>query len=168
VFAVGEPIGGWIADRLIAMGWKEIFSRKLIITAAYLASILLLAAGRAEDNRAAVMLLGAASLVGLSTGNIYALVQRMSPDREVGFATGVLNFAGNLSGIVAPIVTGLIIARTGSYYPAFVVAVCILLAALPVYWTMVKEEVDESKQLGAEKGRTLQANEVELFDEEQS
>jgi MFS family permease len=141
VFALGEPIGGWIADRLIALGWNELFIRKLIISIAYLASVMLLAAGRADDNRSAMMLLGAASLVGLSTGNIYALIQRMTTDGEVGFATGFLNFAGNLSGIVAPIVTGLIIARTGSYYPAFVVAVIVLLAALPIYWTMVREEL---------------------------
>ncbi len=145
VFALGEPIGGWIADRLTATGLSETFSRKLIITVAYTSSLMLLAAGRAADNHAAVILLGAASIVGLSTGNIYALLQRMTDANEVGFATGFLNLAGNLSGIVAPIVTGIIIGKTGSYYPAFVVAVCVLLAALPVYWTMVREESNPAR-----------------------
>jgi nitrate/nitrite transporter NarK len=54
--------------------------------------------------------------------------------------TGFLNFAGNISGVAAPIVTGILIARTGSYYPGFVVAVVILLMALPAYWWMVGEK----------------------------
>ena len=100
--------------------------------------VLLIPAGLARDNHSALMFLGGASLVGLSTANIYALVQRLSPDGEVGFSIGFMNLAGNLSGVAAPLVTGLIIARTGSYFPAFVVAVAALLAVLPIYWLMVK------------------------------
>ncbi len=137
-FTLAEPIGGWMADRLVAIGWDEIFSRKLIITASYLSSILLIPAGRVDGIAACVMLLGGASLVGLSSGNIFALVQRISPDKDVGFSMGVLNLAGNISGVVAPLVTGLIVERTGSYSTAFTVAVVILLAVIPLYWWMVK------------------------------
>jgi MFS family permease len=137
-FTIGEPVGGWIADRLVAFGWDEIYSRKVIITVAYLTSILLIPAGLVADNLTAVFLLGGASLMGLSTANIFALVQRITRGGEVGFSIGVLNLAGNLSGVAAPLATGLIIARTGSYFPAFVVAVVVLLAAIPIYWLMVK------------------------------
>jgi len=112
IFAIGEPVGGWIADQLVRAGWEEVTSRKVIIAAAYLSSILLIPAGLARDNHSALLLLGGASLVGLSTANIYA--------------------------VAAPLITGLIIDRTGSYFPAFVVAVAALLAVLPVYWRMVK------------------------------
>jgi ACS family D-galactonate transporter-like MFS transporter len=137
-FTLGEPIGGWIADRLVAIGWDEIYSRKVIITASYLTSLLLIPAALVADNTTAVFLLGGASLMGLSTGNIFALVQRTSRAGEVGFSIGFLNLAGNVPGVVAPIVTGLIVARTGSYLPAFVVAIAVLLAAIPIYWLMVK------------------------------
>ncbi len=83
------------------------------------------------------MLLGGASLVGLSTGNLYALVQRVSAGGNVCLI-GVFNLMGNISGVVAPLVTGEIIAKTGSYFPAFVVAVIVLLAVLPPYWLMVR------------------------------
>jgi nitrate/nitrite transporter NarK len=78
--------------------------------------------------------------VGLSTANIFALVQRITRDGEVGFSIGVLNLAGNLSGVAAPIATGFIIAQTGSYFPAFVVAVAALFLALPFYWLMVRKD----------------------------
>jgi len=137
-FALGEPIGGWIADRLVAIGLDETFTRKVVITASFLTGILLIPAGMATSTKATVLLLGGASLVGLSTGNLYALVQRISSDGNVGFSIGLFNLAGNLSGVAAPLITGLIIAKTGSYFPAFVVAVVILLAVLPPYWLMVK------------------------------
>jgi Atg22-like efflux protein len=42
--------------------------------------------------------------------------------------------------VLAPIVTGILIERTGSYYPGFVVAVVLLLSALPSYWWIVGEK----------------------------
>lgn len=137
-FALAEPIGGWMADRLVAIGWEETLARKTIVTAAYLSGILLIPAGLVAGTNFAVLLLGGASLVGLSTGNLYALVQRISSPGDVGFSVGFFNLAGNLSGVAAPLVTGLIIAKTGSYFPAFVVAAVILLAVLPLHWLMVK------------------------------
>lgn len=139
-FALGEPIGGWIADRLIASGWDEGFSRKVVITAAYFSSLLLIPAGLVASTASSVALLAGASLVGLSTGNLYALVQRVSPEGDVGFSMGVYNFAGNISGVVAPLVTGVLIERSGSYFPAFVVAVAVLLSVLPLYWLVMQTD----------------------------
>jgi MFS family permease len=138
-FAIGEPLGGFIADRMVAFGWNELTARKTMITAAYLTSLLLIPAGLVAETHSAVLFLGGASLVGLSTANMYALVQRVSAAGEVGFATGVFNLAGNIPGVLAPLITGLIVERTGSYFPAFVVAVAVLIAAVPVYWTMVRD-----------------------------
>jgi len=137
-FTLGEPIGGWLADRMVARGMDEIFSRKVIISASYLTSIVLIPAALVDDKIHAVGLIAIASLVGLSTANIFALVQRITRGGEVGFSIGVLNLAGNLSGAIAPIVTGMIIEQTGSYLPAFILAVIVLLLAIPIYWLMVK------------------------------
>ncbi|HTS65441.1 MAG TPA: MFS transporter [Candidatus Acidoferrales bacterium] len=140
VFGASEPLGGWIADRLVEHGRSECRARKIVVTAAFFTSIMLLIAGRMADDTAAVLMIGAASLVGLATGNLYALLASVAPQGAVGTWMGILNFAGNISGILAPIVTGLLIARTGSYYPGFVVAVVILHLGLPAYWWMVSEK----------------------------
>jgi len=139
VFAVSEPLGGWIADRMVAHGYDQRRSRKAIITVAFVTSILLLFAGRAAGDTTAVLLIGGASLVGLSTGNIYALLASVAPEGAIGTWMGICNFAGNLCGIVTPIVTGILIQSTGSYYPGFVVAVIVLNLGLPAYWWMVGE-----------------------------
>jgi MFS family permease len=140
VFALSEPLGGWISDRLVRAGWNETRSRKGILTFAFLMSLLFLPAGLVSNNVTAILLMGASSLVGLATGNQLALVQRMAPPGAVGMWTGTFNFCGNLSGIVAPLATGVLIARTGSFFPGFVVAVAVLLAGLPAYWWIVKDK----------------------------
>ena len=137
VFAIAEPAGGWIADHLTAMGHSEIRARKTVVTVAFFTSLMLLVAGRTPGDTAAIVLIAGASLVGFATGNLYALLASVAPEGEVGTWMGILNFAGNISGIVAPIVTGLLIARTGSHYPGFVVAVVVLHLGLPAYWWMV-------------------------------
>ena len=77
-------------------------------------SLMLLPAGLMSSDVSAILLLGGASLVGLATGNQLALLQRMAPPNGVGMWTGTFNFSGNLSGIAAPLITGILIARTGS------------------------------------------------------
>lgn len=139
VFTVSEPLGGWIADRLVTFGFNERRARKAVVTAAFFSSVMLLVAARTAGDTAAVWMIGAASLVGLATGNLYTLTANAAPEDTVGVWMGFLNFAGNVSGVVAPVVTGLLIQRTGSYYPGFAVAVVILHLALPAYWWIVGE-----------------------------
>jgi MFS family permease len=140
VFAASEPLGGWMADRLVRFGYSERGSRKIIVTGAFVTSLMLLAAGHLADDRSAVLAIGAASLVGLATGNLYSLLAGVAPEGSVGTWMGIMNFAGNIPGVAAPIVTGVLIQRTGSYYPAFVVAVALLILALPSYWWLVGEK----------------------------
>jgi MFS family permease len=149
VYAVSEPLGGWLADRLIRLGWSESRARKTIITIGFSTSLLLLPASRIASDFGAVLLIGGASLVGLSTANMLALLQLAAPPDGVGLWTGMLNFIGNISGIVAPVVTGILIARTGSFYPGFVVSVAVLLAGAPVYWWLVKAR---SREYAAQAG----------------
>ena len=137
VFAISEPMGGWIADRLIRWGWDETRSRKGLITVAFITGLLLIPAARVQNAHAAIILIMGASLVGLATGNLFAILQSCAPPEDVGVWTGFENFAGNLGGIIAPTATGFLIARTGSYLPGFVLAALVLLTGLLAYWLIV-------------------------------
>ena len=137
VFGASEPIGGWIADRLVASGWDETRTRKWIITIAFLTGLLLIPASWAASATVAVWLVAGASLVGLATGNLIVVLQSCAPENEVGIWTGFENFAGNIGGILAPILTGFLIQKTGSYLPGFVLAPLVLVAGLLAYWFVV-------------------------------
>jgi MFS family permease len=126
-FGVAEPIGGGIADNLIRRGWDETRTRKGIVTGAFFMGLLLIPAMRTSDTRMAIGLLIGASLVGVSTGNLLAILQSCSPLEKVGIWTGAENFAGNLAGIIAPLAVGLLIRRRGSYVPGFELGSIVLL-----------------------------------------
>jgi nitrate/nitrite transporter NarK len=80
-----------------------------------------------------------ASLVGLATGNLFAIIQSCAPPEDVGVWTGFENFAGNVGGVIAPAATGLLIAGTSSYLPGFALAALVLLTGLLAYWFIVGE-----------------------------
>ena len=52
---------------------------------------------------------------------------------------GVGNFIGNIGGILSPLVTGILISRTGSYIPGFALAPVVLVAGLLSFWFVVGE-----------------------------
>jgi len=136
-FGVSEPLGGWIGDRLIHRGWDETRTRKGMITAAFLFGLLLIPAAQVESSRLAIALIIGASLVGLATGNLLVILQSCAPPEEVGVWTGCENFAGNIGGILAPLATGFLIARTGSFLAAFVLGPTLLVSGLISYWFIV-------------------------------
>ena len=139
IFGVCMPLGGWIGDVLIRSGWDETRARKGMLTVAFLCGLMLIPAVRVSNPQTALTFFCAASMVGLATGNMMAILQGCAPAARLGFWTGWENFGGNLGGVLSPIATGFLIVRTGSYAPGFGVAVLVLLAGLLCYWIVVGE-----------------------------
>ncbi len=139
VFGICQAVGGWLADWFIRWGWDQTLTRKTMITIAFICGLLLIPAARADSAFAALAFLMGGSLVGLAAGNIFAIVQCCAPPDEVGIWTGFENFAGNIGGILAPLLTGVLIARTGTYLPGFALAAGVLVAGLLAYWFIVGE-----------------------------
>ena len=139
VFGVSEPIGGWIADRLVRIGWNETRVRKSVVTVAFLTGLCLIPAARVNHPGAAVALIVGGCFVGLACGNLLVILQSCSPETEVGLWTGVYNFVGNVAGIVSPLITGFLIAQTGSYTPPFVLAAALIAVGPLAFWLIVGE-----------------------------
>lgn len=139
VFGLSEPIGGWIADRLIATGWTETRARKGIVTVAFMTGLFLIPAARVTTPGAAVALIIGGCLVGLATGNLLVILQSCAPPDEIGLWTGVYNFVGNIAGILSPLITGFLIAKTGSYVPPFVLAAVLIALGPLAFWLIVGE-----------------------------
>jgi nitrate/nitrite transporter NarK len=137
VFGVCQPLGGWITDWFIRWGWDETCARKTMLTVAFLSGLLLIPAARDESPHAALGFLMGASLVGLAVGNLFGVIQCCAPPDDVGIWTGFENFAGNMGGVLAPIATGFLIGRTGTYLPGFALAAGPLVAGLIAYWFIV-------------------------------
>ena len=140
-FGLSEPLGGWVADALIRRGWDETRTRKGAVIGPFLAGIFIVPAAYAHTVTGAVLFICGASLIGFATGNLTAILQSCAPPHEVGRWTGVENLAGNVGGIIAPVVMGLLILRTGSFIPGFVVAALVILIGGASYgWVVGKLE----------------------------
>jgi MFS transporter, ACS family, D-galactonate transporter len=138
VFGICQPLGGWIADRLIRRGWDPARTRKMIISFAFLSGLLIIPAAYTTSKDVALLLISGGCLVGLSAANQLVLLQGCTPPRQVGLAVGVYNFVGNIAGILAPIITGFVIKFSGgSYTAAFIVAAVMLAASQLSYWFIV-------------------------------
>ena len=138
-FTVSEPLGGWIADAFIRCGYNETVVRKSVVCLAFFFGLLLIPATRVSSALSSVWLIAGGSLAGLGWANTLAFPQCCAPDNEVGTWTGVMNFAANLGGVVAPLVTGFLIARTGSYTPGFTLGALVLVAGAFSYWFILGE-----------------------------
>ena len=144
VFGASEPIGGWLADRLIRRGWSETRARKGVVTFAFLTGLLLIPAARVNTPGVAVALIVGGCLVGLATGNLLVILQSCAPPRAIGLWTGVYNFIGNIAGILSPLITGFLIERTDSYTPPFMLAAALIAVGPIALWTIVSDLSDAS------------------------
>ncbi|MBV9074632.1 MAG: MFS transporter [Acidobacteria bacterium] len=133
IFGVCEPAGGFLADSLIKRGFNEVRTRKNLIAIGFLCALFLIAAVRVSHPAAAIACLFGACMVGLATGNLIVLLQCCAPSEHVGIWMGTQNFAGNLAGIAAPLLVGLLIKSTGSYVPGFTLGAVVLLAGIAGY-----------------------------------
>src|SRR6185369_3677274 len=114
--ATVAALGGWFADRMIARGGDPVGVRKAFTIAGFV--IASTEVFGALSNSIPVALFWAVfslSGLGLATANYWALTQTLIPGGAIGRIVGIQNCAANLPGIVAPILTGWLKQKTGSY-----------------------------------------------------
>ena len=131
MIGVTAVLAGWWADRLISKGGSPTKVRKSFIAGGLLLNTLMLPASMAESDTLSLGLFFAACFaLGLTTANHWAVTQTMAGPLAAGKWTGMQNAFGNIAGVVAPYLTGVIVEKTGSFYLAFVaVAVVVVLGA---------------------------------------
>jgi MFS family permease len=139
--ATGAVMGGWLADAWIRRGASATLARKTFcVTGLSGAAVLLLPAALAAGQVTSMALLILASFVfGLYTANLFAVTQTLAGVAAAGKWTGIQNGVGNLAGIVAPVVTGFIVERTGEFYFAFVWVSVLLLVGAFSYLVIIRK-----------------------------
>jgi MFS family permease len=131
-------LSGWLSDRWIASGATPTLVRKTFTGGGIaMAGIFLgLAAVLGPRTCLAMLVLGVISF-GVSSSNTWAITQTLAGPQAAGRWTGFQNFVGNLAGVVAPAVTGFVVARTGHFYLAFAILTAVALAGTLTWAFMV-------------------------------
>jgi nitrate/nitrite transporter NarK len=79
---------------------------------------------------------------GVCSSNTWAITQTLAGPQAAGRWTGFQNFVGNLAGVMAPAITGLVLARTGHFYWAFAILAAVALAG-STFWVFLVGPVEQ-------------------------
>lgn len=114
--SVGVLFGGQISDALVRRSGSASLGRKLPIVAGLLMSSTIVTAAFLKSNELVIVVMSIA-FFGQGMSNLgWTLISDVAPRRLVGLTGGLFNFCTNLAGIVTPIVIGLVISATGSFF----------------------------------------------------
>jgi MFS transporter, ACS family, D-galactonate transporter len=139
--AVVAILAGWAADRMIKKGRDAVMVRKRFAIAGLLVGSTQIFGAFAESNNVAIFFaVLSLSGLGLMTANYWALTQTLIPGGSVGRIVGLQNMAAQAPGIVAPILTGWLVQKTGNYEAPMVLIAVFLAIGIAAYLFLVKRE----------------------------
>jgi MFS family permease len=139
--ATATMCAGWISDRWIASGATPTRVRKTVVCCGLAGSMIILPVAAVRDDTASLVLLVLACMsFGAYTSNHWAITQTLAGPLAAGRWTSLQNGVGNLSGIVAAWLTGLVVDRTHSFVLPFAIAAAIAVAGA-LLWGVVVQEV---------------------------
>ena len=135
--AISVLASGWLADRWIAAGGTPTRVLKTFCgTGLALASFSFVLVFLVADHTIAMtILIFSCMALGMCSPNLWTMTQILAGPQTAGKWAGLENFCGNLAGIIAPILAGFILQRTGEFFWAFAItgAVTLLGAASYVF-----------------------------------
>jgi MFS family permease len=143
VNAVSALGAGWGIDRWIARGGSTSLIYKSIMAAAHLGSVacmLCMAMGSRPWALGAIYVFQI--LTGISSPGTYAIPQILAGASATGRWVGIQNSIGNLAGIVAPALTGIIIGAAHHFTEAFLLAAAVSMLGL-VGWVWMLPKLTE-------------------------
>jgi len=136
IFATASDliVGGWLIDHLIKRGGDETKVRKGVLITGMVFGLAVFGATRTASPYVAIAWISIA-LSGLAaTAPVgWSLPALLAPKGGTGTVGGLMNFMNNLTGVLAPAVTGYIVEKTGSFDYAFLVAGVVLLGGIVAF-----------------------------------
>jgi ACS family D-galactonate transporter-like MFS transporter len=148
--AVAAILAGWGSDALIRRGHSATVVRKSVIVTGLLLSVVALPSAFVADISLSIWLLSLAYVAGgIFASNLWAVSQTLAGPAAAGKWAGLQNCFGAITGILAPVITGLIVQGTGSFRLAFAVPAALAVGGAASYLFLVGpiREIDWSARL---------------------
>ncbi len=140
VYAASSIVTGWLTDRWLAAGGSVTLVRKTTIISGHLltaSAMLGCMIGSAPVAIASLFLAGVA--FGFNSPVLYSIGQTLAGPRGGGTWIAFQNCLGNVAGIVAPIVTGAVVDRTGEFTWAFAAAGLVSVVGAASWAVMIRK-----------------------------
>ncbi|MFS2223060.1 MFS transporter [Pantoea sp. B65] len=130
-----EVVAGWASDRVVHSGRLSLTAtRKLFLTIGLLMALCIGFAPFTDSVFMTVFLLCVAkSGTTVAASQVWALPGDVAPKNSVSIVAGLQNTVSNLGGAIGPIVTGAIVAATGSFTFALVFSAALVVLGIINY-----------------------------------
>ena len=127
-------VGGWLVDHLIRKGYDANKVRKAVLIVGLVMGFAVIGAAYTKDiNVAIVWITIATAGIAFHAPVGWSIPALIAPRNSTGTVGGIMNLFNNLAGFFAPTVTGIIVARTGSFSAAIITAAVILVIGMISY-----------------------------------
>lgn len=137
--AATSVLTGWISDRWLAAGAGANRVRKAgLIAGLLLITACLLACAHANAAGALLAMAGCGAGIGIFTPALFATPQTLAGPLAIGRWFGIQNCFGNLAGMTAPLVTGMVVDRTGNFAFAFLIAALMAVFGIVAFGFVVR------------------------------
>ena len=137
----GVLFGGWLSNELIKGGMNTILARKIPIAGgAILAAAAVIPAAFVTNVPLVIALLSIGYFgAQVPIGCLWTLAADVAPSNQVASLGAIQNFGGFIGAAVAPIITGAVLAATGSFTGVFVIGGILLVVGALSYGLFVKD-----------------------------
>lgn len=142
IFAVvGEVITAFIIDRFIAKGYSPTYVKKLPICLGLILSTVIIFSLFTTNFIAITTLLTISYIFLVSASvSIWSIPQELAINKQdIAIIGSIQNTFSNISGIVAPIITGYLYGATGSFLWPFILSIILSLVGAFSYWVIAGE-----------------------------
>ncbi|WXL26979.1 MFS transporter [Ectopseudomonas mendocina] len=118
---IGELVGGWIADKWRSNGGQpNTVMRSMFAGSSAMAAVCILLVAYASNTTLTITLLCVALFFIRWCGMYWFLPATLGGKSKAGVLGGGMNFCGNMVGVIVPILIGLIVQFTASYFLALI------------------------------------------------
>ena len=139
--AVSALAMGWLCDRWIRNGRTPNVVYKSLMAANHVAGILCMVGMMVLPAQASVACLFVFEVIsGCSYPGLFAIPQYMAGPQATGRWVGIQNAAGNVAGLIAPVITGFLVDETGLFDIAFGLAAIVNFLGL-LGWTLILPKI---------------------------
>jgi ACS family D-galactonate transporter-like MFS transporter len=116
----GILFAGWWSDWMLHRGASLNAARKWPVIAGLMGASTIIAANYVDSTPIVVAILSLAFFCQAMSSSGWSVLAEIAPPERLGLVGGLFNASANLSGIVIPIVIGIIVQATGSFVGALV------------------------------------------------
>lgn len=138
--ALASVLSGWVSDHWLTAGASSTRVRKTAVVAGFAGvAVCMSVCALAGPLGALLAMAGCGMCIGIVTPALFAATQTLAGPETAGRWMGVQNFFCNFSGVTAPVVTGVVVDRTGGFSGGFLIAAVIALVGMLAYGVIVRQ-----------------------------